>query len=51
VICTRCHKIIDPELNSLRDLTDEVAEETGFQILSHRVDFFGICRECREAAR
>lgn len=49
VICTRCHKIIDPELNSLRVLNDEVAEETGFQILTHRVDFFGICRECREA--
>lgn len=48
VICTRCHKIIDPDLTSLKDLTDEVAEETGFQIQTHRLDFFGLCRECRE---
>jgi len=46
VICTRCKKIIDPDLRSLKDMTKEVAEETGFEILSHRVDFFGICEEC-----
>lgn len=47
VICTRCGKIIDPELIGLEDLTKEVARETGFQILTHRVDFFGICQDCR----
>jgi Fur family peroxide stress response transcriptional regulator len=48
VICTRCKKIIDPELRSLRDMTRKVADETGFQILTHRVDFFGICRDCQK---
>ena len=47
VICTKCKKIIDPNLGSLKDLTKEVIKETGFQILNHRVDFFGICRGCR----
>jgi Fur family transcriptional regulator, peroxide stress response regulator len=51
VICTKCKKIIDPDLSSLKDLTKEVAEETGFQILTHRVDFFGICRECQNKMR
>jgi Fur family peroxide stress response transcriptional regulator len=46
VICTKCKKIIDPDLSSLKDMTKEVAEETGFEILTHRLDFFGICREC-----
>ena len=46
VICTKCKKIIDPDLSSLKDLTKEVAEETGFQIITHRLDFFGICRDC-----
>jgi Fur family peroxide stress response transcriptional regulator len=46
-ICTKCKKIIDPDLSSLKDLTKEVVTETGFQILTHRVDFFGICRECQ----
>jgi Fur family peroxide stress response transcriptional regulator len=47
VICTQCEKIIDPHLGSLKDLTKEVIEETGFQIQNHRVDFFGTCRDCQ----
>jgi Fur family peroxide stress response transcriptional regulator len=46
VICVQCKKVIDPELLSLKDMTAEVADETGFKILTHRLDFFGICREC-----
>jgi Fur family transcriptional regulator, peroxide stress response regulator len=46
VVCTQCKKIIDPELSSLIDMTKEVADETGFKILTHRLDFFGICGEC-----
>ena len=47
VICTECKKIIDPDLNGLKNLTKEVIKETGFQILNHRVDFFGTCRDCQ----
>ena len=47
VICTTCKKIIDPDLGSLKDLTKEVIKETGFQILNHRVDFFGTCGDCQ----
>lgn len=47
LICTRCKKIIDPDLSRLEDLAEEVTKETGFQIHTHRVDFFGLCRECQ----
>jgi len=46
VICVRCKKIIDPDLASLEDIKEEVSVKTGFEILTHRLDFFGICREC-----
>ena len=46
VICVKCKKIIDPDLVTLKDMTEEVAEETGFRILTHRLDFFGVCRDC-----
>ena len=36
VICTQCKKIIDPDLGSLKGLTEEVVAETGFQIQTHR---------------
>jgi Fur family peroxide stress response transcriptional regulator len=47
LVCTRCKKIIDPDLSMLQDLTQELVEETGFRILNHRMDFFGICPECQ----
>ena len=47
VICIKCKKIVDPDLGSLDNMKKEVAEETGFEILNHRLDFFGICSKCR----
>ncbi len=46
VICIRCKKIVDPDLESLDELKKEVASETNFKILNHRLDFFGICGKC-----
>ena len=48
VICTRCRKIMDPELISLDELKDEIGKKTGFRIHYHRLDFFGVCPECQE---
>lgn len=46
VICIECKKIVDPDLDSLDEMKKEVASETRFKILSHRLDFFGICNDC-----
>lgn len=48
LICIRCKKIVDPDLESLDEMTHEVALENNFKILNHRLDFFGICGECSE---
>ena len=47
VICIRCHAIMDPDLSMLGDMTEEAARETGFRILNHRLDFFGLCPKCQ----
>lgn len=44
IICIRCKKIIDPDLTSLEDISEEVRAKTGFKIITHRLDFFGVCR-------
>jgi len=51
LICIKCRKIIDPDLESFEGLTEELTLETGFQITSHRLDFFGICPDCLEKSR
>jgi Fur family peroxide stress response transcriptional regulator len=46
IICIKCKKIVDPKLDSLDEMKKEVALETKFKILNHRLDFFGICSNC-----
>jgi Fur family transcriptional regulator, peroxide stress response regulator len=47
LICTKCKKILDPDLETLEHVSDELIRETGFRIMSHRLDFFGICPHCQ----
>jgi Fur family peroxide stress response transcriptional regulator len=49
VICTKCKKIMDHEFGSLDALREEIGRSTGYKILYHRVDFFGLCQECQKA--
>ena len=48
VICIKCKKVVDPDLDSLEGMKKEVSTETHFKILTHRLDFFGICSSCQE---
>lgn len=48
LVCERCKTIIDPDLESLEKMKAELSKETGFKVLSHRLDFFGICAACQE---
>ena len=46
VICTKCKKILDLDLESLDDMQKEVEKTTQVTILHHRLDFFGVCSSC-----
>lgn len=47
LICTRCGKVIEFTNDRLERLKALVAEEYGFQHHHHRLDIYGICRECQ----
>jgi Fur family peroxide stress response transcriptional regulator len=47
IVCIKCRKIIDPDLESLKDMVEEITEESGYEIVTYRLDFFGICPGCR----
>lgn len=51
LICARCRNIVDLEVATLSELPQEVARSTGYRIVSHRLDFFGICPQCQERAQ
>ncbi len=50
IVCMQCRRIIDADLEPLSHLAESLAQSTGFQILTHRVDFYGLCPECRKTA-
>jgi Fur family peroxide stress response transcriptional regulator len=47
LVCVKCKKIIDPEVIAIGELSQQVASMTGFRIVSHRLDFYGICPRCQ----
>lgn len=48
VICTGCGEILDPPFESLEEITAKVMAETGYKIVTHRLDFYGLCEKCQK---
>ncbi len=54
LICVRCKKIVDPDLcvldGRLNEGAQQVAQQSGYQMVGRRLDFFGICPQCQQEA-
>ena len=50
LVCIRCQKILDPEVSLAQNLIQEVAQSSGYQIVGHRLDFYGLCPDCQDGA-
>jgi Fur family peroxide stress response transcriptional regulator len=48
LVCIRCKKISDVEVAALDALPQQVAQSTGYRIVGHRFDFFGLCPQCQK---
>jgi Fur family ferric uptake transcriptional regulator len=47
LICTNCQKIIEFENDRIEALQDVVARRHGFKVTSHKMELYGLCRECQ----
>ena len=47
LICTECGKIIEFENCNIEQQQEEVAKAHGFTIYSHRLEIYGLCKDCR----
>jgi Fe2+ or Zn2+ uptake regulation protein len=45
--CQRCNRIFDIQEPVDKEIDKRVAEKNGFWVSNHRMDFFGLCRDCR----
>ena len=50
VICSRCGRAARVENCGLAEVVGEVARRSGYQIQSHRLELFGLCRHCQAKA-
>ena len=48
LICVECGKIIEFYKDEIEELQDKVCEEHSFTPLNHRLEIFGICKDCME---
>lgn len=51
LICRKCGRIIEFENSEIERLQQGVARKYGFSVAAHRLELYGICRECRRLAR
>ncbi len=47
LVCVRCQRVIDLDTTLLSTLPQDVADRTGYQVVGHRFDLFGICPRCQ----
>lgn len=50
LICDSCGRIVEFSDEALETLQEQIAERLGFVLAHHRMELYGVCRECREGA-
>lgn len=45
--CISCHRVIDLPSRNVQALDEEVARNSGYQVLGARVLYYGLCPECQ----
>ncbi len=48
LVCIRCRRITDPVIDGADTLLHKVADVSGYEVIGHRLDFFGLCPVCKE---
>ncbi|WP_317368172.1 Fur family transcriptional regulator [uncultured Tyzzerella sp.] len=48
IICTKCNSVFDyfPKENFIDNIQDDVSKDTGFELNSHQMYFYGTCKSC-----
>ncbi len=52
-VCEKCEHVFDIDEPLHKELSESVAQKTGFQVLNYRLEFSGLCKKClkRRGAR
>ncbi len=48
IICQSCNKIMSVYNCPLEEFQKEVEERTGFEVIGHKIEFYGYCEKCKK---
>ncbi len=48
LVCEKCGRVQDFEMPQYAEINEQAQQASGFDITSHRIDFFGICEKCQQ---
>jgi Fur family transcriptional regulator, ferric uptake regulator len=48
MICTKCKRIFEFQNQAVEQLQLQIAAKNGFHLLQHKMELYGICRQCLE---
>ncbi len=46
MICTKCNRIFEFQNQAVEQLQLQIAQQSGFHLLQHKMELYGICRQC-----
>jgi len=49
--CLDCGRVFDVDMDLLPGVEERLSQESGFEVLGHRLEFVGRCEACRDAAQ
>ena len=47
MICLKCHNQVEFANDQIEKLQEDLAKKHGFEMVNHRMDIMGYCRECK----
>ena len=51
LVCTRCSEVVEIEECFPSEIEKRIAAANGFEAVTHKLEFFGICPECQQTPR
>ena len=47
IVCKECGKVAELNFCDISDWSRKVTERTGYEVTDHRLNFYGVCADCR----
>lgn len=48
LICVKCGAVIEFEDSEIKNLKEQASKQAGFKPIFHRLEIFGICKQCQK---